>query len=104
MNKPRQIPNATTLTVDRHRRFMIVTQSPHAKVPLSAASASTPMPARASSMTTTPAPLQDSPLVRACRRYAEQHGGLGKRADADDNADSPLVRAAKQHAQQTQQR
>ena len=59
--------------------------------------------------------VEESPLVAACRRYAQQYGALGKRADAtnesdtpaqDDGADdqeSPLVRAAKKRAQQAQQ-
>ena len=59
--------------------------------------------------------VEESPLVAACRRYAQQHGALGKRADATnesdtpaqddgaDDAESPLVRAAKKRAQQAQQ-
>ena len=59
--------------------------------------------------------VEESPLIAACRRYAQQHGALGKRADATnesdtpaqddgaDDAESPLVRAAKKRAQQAQQ-
>jgi len=55
--------------------------------------------------------VEESPLVAACRRYAQQYGGLGKRADADTAADapaqddeqeSPLVRAARKRAQEAQ--
>ena len=56
---------------------------------------------------------EESPLVTACRRYAQQYGGLGKRADADtaadtsgqgdaDDQESPLVRAARKRAQEAQ--
>ena len=57
---------------------------------------------------------EESPLIAACRRYAQQHGGLGKRTDADSAADtpvqgdgadeqeSPLVRAARKRAQEAQ--
>lgn len=56
--------------------------------------------------------VEESPLVAACRRYAQQHGGLGKRADADtaadtpaqgdgaDDQESPLVRAARKRAEE----
>lgn len=59
--------------------------------------------------------VEESPLVAACRRYAQQYGALGKRADATnesdtpaqddgaDDAEGPLVRAAKKRAQQAQQ-
>lgn len=55
---------------------------------------------------------EESPLIAACRRYAQQHGGLGKRADADtaadtpaqgdgaDDQESPLVRAARKRAEE----
>ena len=55
--------------------------------------------------------VEESPLVAACRRYAQQYGGLGKRADADtaadapaqdDDQESPLVRAARKRAQEAQ--
>lgn len=53
--------------------------------------------------------IEESPLVAACRRYAQQHGGLGRRADGDNAADtptddqeSPLVRAARKRAQEAQ--
>ena len=57
---------------------------------------------------------EESPLIAACRRYAQQYGGLGKRADADtaadtsgqgdgaDDQESPLVRAARKRAQEAQ--
>ena len=57
---------------------------------------------------------EESPLIAACRKYAQQHGGLGKRADADtaadtpaqgdgaDDQESPLVRAARKRAQEAQ--
>ena len=51
--------------------------------------------------------IEESPLVAACRRYAQQYGGLGKRADDDNAADtpaddqeSPLVRAARKRAEE----
>ena len=55
--------------------------------------------------------IEESPLVAACRRYAQQYGGLGKRADADtaadtsgqgdaDDQESPLVRAARKRAEE----
>ena len=55
--------------------------------------------------------VEESPLVAACRRYAQQYGGLGKRADADtaadtsgqgdaDDQESPLVRAARKRAEE----
>ena len=55
---------------------------------------------------------EESPLIAACRRYAQQYGGLGKRADADtaadtpaqgagaDDQESPLVRAARKRAEE----
>jgi len=52
---------------------------------------------------------EESPLIATCRRYAQQHGGLGKRADADtaadaqgdaDDQESPLVRAARKRAEE----
>lgn len=55
---------------------------------------------------------EESPLIAACRKYAQQHGGLGKRADADtaadtpaqgdgaDDQESPLVRAARKRAEE----
>ena len=57
--------------------------------------------------------IEESPLIAACRRYAQQYGGLGKRADADtaadtsgqgdaDDQESPLVRAARKRAQEAQ--
>lgn len=60
--------------------------------------------------------VEESPLIAACRRYAQQRGALGKRADADnmsdtpaqgdsvdDDQESPLVRAAKKRAQEAEQ-
>ena len=55
--------------------------------------------------------VEESPLIAACRRYAQQYGGLGKRADADtaadtsgqgdaDDQESPLVRAARKRAEE----
>ena len=55
--------------------------------------------------------VEESPLVAACRRYAQQYGGLGKRVDADtaadtsgqgdaDDQESPLVRAARKRAEE----
>ena len=56
--------------------------------------------------------VEESPFVAACRRYAQQYGGLGKRADADtaadtpaqgdgaDDQESPLVRAARKRAEE----
>ena len=55
--------------------------------------------------------IEESPLIAACRRYAQQYGGLGKRADADtaadtsgqgdaDDQESPLVRAARKRAEE----
>lgn len=55
--------------------------------------------------------IEESPLIAACRRYAHQYGGLGKRADADtaadtsgqgdaDDQESPLVRAARKRAEE----
>ena len=58
--------------------------------------------------------VEESPLVAACRRYAQRYGGLGKRVDADtaadtpaqgdgaDDQESPLVRAARKRAQEAQ--
>ena len=55
---------------------------------------------------------EESPLIAACRKYAQQYGGLGKRADADpaadtpaqgdgaDDQESPLVRAARKRAEE----
>ena len=122
VNRPRPIPNATFVPVQPRRRFTFITQSPHARVPLSpqpqvAQPVSTALPTRTSPLASaSPSPaIEESPLVAACRRYAQQHGALGKRADAtnesdtpaqDDGADdqeSPLVRAAKKRAQQAQQ-
>ena len=122
VNRPRPIPNATFVPVQPRRRFTFITQSPHARVPLSlqpqvAQPVSTALPTRTSplaSASVSPA-AEESPLVAACRRYAQQYGGLGKRADADtaadaptqgdgaDDQESPLVRAAKKRAQQAQQ-
>lgn len=122
MNRPRPIPNATFVPVQPRRRFTFITQSPHARVPLSpqpqvAQPVSTALPTRTSPLASaSPSPaVEESPLIAACRRYAQQHGALGKRADAtnesdtpaqDDGADdgeSPLVRAARKRAQQAQQ-
>lgn len=122
MNRPRPIPNATFVPVQPRSRFTFITQSPHARVPLSpqpqvAQPVSTALPTRTSPLASaSPSPAaEESPLIAACRRYAQQHGALGKRADAtnesdtpaqDDGADdqeSPLVRAAKKRAQQAQQ-
>ena len=120
MNRPRPIPNATLVPVQPRRRFTFITQSPHARVPLSpqpqvAQPVSTALPTRTSPLaSTSPSPaIEESPLVAACRRYAQQHGGLGKRADADtaadtsgqgdaDDQESPLVRAARKRAQEAQ--
>lgn len=128
VNRPRPIPNATLAPVQPRRRFTFITQSPHARVPLNPEPLN-PQPLVPQSMSTAPpirplpviSPLasanlaaQESPLVTACRRYAQQYGGLGKRADADSAADtpvqgdgaddqeSPLVRAARKRAQEAQ--
>ena len=122
VNRPRPIPNATLAPVQPRRRFTFITQSPHARVPLSsqpqvAQPVSTALPTRTSPLASaSPSPAaEESPLIAACRRYAQQHGALGKRADATnesdtpaqddgaDDAESPLVRAAKKRAQQAQQ-
>ena len=119
VNRPRPIPNATFVPVQPRRRFTFITQSPHARVPLSpqpqvAQPVSTALPTRTSPLASaSPSPaIEESPLVAACRRYAQQHGALGKRADAtnesdtpaqDDGADdqeSPLVRAARKRAEE----
>ncbi len=120
MNRPRPIPNATFVPVQPRRRFTFITQSPHARVPLSpqpqvAQPVSTALPTRTSPLASaSPSPAaEESPLVAACRRYAQQYGGLGKRADADtaadtsgqgdaDDQESPLVRAARKRAQEAQ--
>ena len=120
MNRPRPIPNATFVPVQPCRRFTFITQSPHARVPLSpqpqvAQPVSTALPTRTSPLASaSPSPaIEESPLVTACRRYAQQYGGLGKRADADtaadtsgqgdaDDQESPLVRAARKRAQEAQ--
>ena len=120
VNRPRPIPNATFVPVQPRRRFTFITQSPHARVPLSpqpqvAQPVSTALPTRTSPLASaSPSPVaQESPLVTACRRYAQQYGGLGKRADADtaadtsgqgdaDDQESPLVRAARKRAQEAQ--
>ena len=120
VNRPRPIPNATFVPVQPRRRFTFITQSPHARVPLSpqpqvAQPVSTALPTRTSPLASTlPSPaIEESPLVAACRRYAQQYGGLGKRADADtaadtsgqgdaDDQESPLVRAARKRAQEAQ--
>ncbi len=127
MNRPRPIPNATLVPVQPRRRFTFITQSPHARVPLNPEplvpqSMNTALPIRplpvtsplasaSASASANPA-AQESPLVTACRRYAQQHGGLGKRADADtaadtpaqgdgaDDQESPLVRAARKRAEE----
>lgn len=118
MNRPRPIPNATLAPVQPRRRFTFITQSPHARVPLSpqpqvAQPVSTALPTRTSplaSASVSPA-TEESPLVAACRRYAQQYGGLGKRVDADtaadtsgqgdaDDQESPLVRAARKRAEE----
>ena len=118
MNRPRPIPNATFVPVQPRRRFTFITQSPHARVPLSpqpqvAQPVSTALPTRTSPLASaSPSPAtEESPLVAACRRYAQQHGALGKRADADtaadtsgqgdaDDQESPLVRAARKRAEE----
>ena len=119
MNRPRPIPNATFVPVQPRRRFTFITQSPHARVPLSsqpqvAQPVSTALPTRTSPLASaSPSPAaEESPLVAACRRYAQQHGALGKRADATnesdtpaqddgaDDAESPLVRAARKRAEE----
>ena len=127
VNRPRPIPNATFVPVQPRRRFTFITQSPHARVPLNPQplvpqSMNTALPIRplpvtsplasaSASASANPA-AQESPLVTACRRYAQQHGGLGKRADADtaadtpaqgdgaDDQESPLVRAARKRAEE----
>ena len=118
VNRPRPIPNATLAPVQPRRRFTFITQSPHARVPLSpqpqvAQPVSTALPTRTSPLaSTSPSPaIEESPLVAACRRYAQQYGGLGKRVDADtaadtsgqgdaDDQESPLVRAARKRAEE----
>ena len=121
VNRPRPIPNATFVPVQPRRRFTFITQSPHARVPLSsqpqvAQPVSTALPTRTSPLASaSPSPAaEESPLIAACRRYAQQHGALGKRADATnesdtpaqddgaDDAESPLVRAARKRAQEAQ--
>lgn len=120
VNRPRPIPNATLAPVQPRRRFTFITQSPHARVPLSpqpqvAQPVSTALPTRTSPLASaSPSPaIEESPLVAACRRYAQQYGGLGKRVDADtaadtsgqgdaDDQESPLVRAARKRAQEAQ--
>ncbi len=123
VNRPRPIPNATLAPVQPRRRFTFITQSPHARVPLNPQplvpqSMNTALPIRPLPVTSPLASAnpaaQESPLVTACRRYAQQYGGLGKRADADSAADtpaqgdgaddqeSPLVRAARKRAQEAQ--
>ena len=118
VNRPRPIPNATLAPVQPRRRFTFITQSPHARVPLNpqpqvAQPVSTALPTRTSplaSASVSPA-TEESPLVAACRRYAQQYGGLGKRVDADtaadtsgqgdaDDQESPLVRAARKRAEE----
>lgn len=119
MNRPRPIPNATFVPVQPRRRFTFITQSPHARVPLSpqpqvAQPVSTALPTRTSPLASaSPSQaIEESPLIAACRRYAQQHGALGKRADATnesdtpaqddgaDDAESPLVRAARKRAEE----
>lgn len=118
VNRPRPIPNATFVPVQPCRRFTFITQSPHARVPLSpqpqvAQPVSTALPTRTSPLASaSPSPAaEESPLIAACRRYAQQHGALGKRADADtaadtsgqgdaDDQESPLVRAARKRAEE----
>ena len=118
VNRPRPIPNATLAPVQPRRRFTFITQSPHARVPLNpqpqvAQPVSTALPTRTSPLASaSPSPAaEESPLIAACRRYAQQHGALGKRADADtaadtsgqgdaDDQESPLVRAARKRAEE----
>ncbi len=119
VNRPRPIPNATFVPVQPRRRFTFITQSPHARVPLSsqpqvAQPVSTALPTRTSPLASaSPSPAaEESPLIAACRRYAQQYGALGKRADATnesdtpaqddgaDDAESPLVRAARKRAEE----
>lgn len=118
VNRPRPIPNATFVPVQPRSRFTFITQSPHARAPLSpqpqvAQPVSTALPTRTSPLASaSPSPAtEESPLVAACRRYAQQHGALGKRADADtaadtsgqgdaDDQESPLVRAARKRAEE----
>lgn len=118
VNRPRPIPNATLAPVQPRRRFTFITQSPHARVPLSpqpqvAQPVSMALPTRTSPLASaSPSPaIEESPLVAACRRYAQQYGGLGKRVDADtaadtsgqgdaDDQESPLVRAARKRAEE----
>lgn len=109
----RPLPNATFVPLEPRRRFTFITQSPHARPLVSPQPASAPVAARTSHQISASAntDLQESPLVAACRRYAQQHGGLGRRADGDSPADanspaddeeSPLVRAARKRAQEAQ--
>lgn len=107
----RPLPNATFVPVEPRRRFTFITQSPHARPLVSPQPASAPVATRTSPQISASAntDLQESPLVAACRRYAQQHGGLGRRADDDNAADtpaddqeSPLVRAARKRAQEAQ--
>ena len=105
----RPLPNATFVPVEPRRRFTFITQSPHARPlanpqPASAAVATRTTPQTSASANTD---LQESPLVAACRRYAQQHAGLGRRAEGDNAADapaddqeSPLVRAARKRAEE----
>jgi len=107
----RPLPNATFVPLEPRRRFTFITQSPHARPLASPQPASAPVAARTSHQISASAntDLQESPLVAACRRYAQQHGALGRRADGDNAADtptddqeSPLVRAARKRAQEAQ--
>ncbi len=95
-----------------HTPTMFVTQASPTRRHIYITQSSSRQRAMASQASTA---IEESPLVAACRRYAQQYGALGKRADAtnesdtpaqDDGADdqeSPLVRAAKKRAQQAQQ-
>ena len=92
-----------------HTPTMFVTQASPTRRHIYITQSSSRQRAMASQVSTA---IEESPLVAACRRYAQQHGALGKRADATnesdtpaqddgaDDAESPLVRAARKRAEE----
>ena len=94
-----------------HTPTMFVTQASPTRRHIYITQSSSRQRAMASQVSTA---IEESPLVAACRRYAQQYGCLGKRADADtaadtsgqgddaDDQESPLVRAARKRAQEAQ--
>ena len=92
-----------------HTPTMFVTQASPTRRHIYITQSSSRQRAMASQASTA---IEESPLVAACRRYAQQYGGLGKRADADtaadaptqgdgaDDQESPLVRAARKRAEE----